>query len=173
MHDKLQRAQDLLGHQIPSGDIAAVFDRALDILLRMLEKQKFAATDRPRSDPRPFMSTSDRYLPRALRHAVWVRDGGQCTFVGSTGHRCTARKFLEFDHVDLVAYGGQATEDKIRLRCQAHNQYTAEQALGAEFMARKREESRKAAAQRKAGKAKGAVPKAAEAKASEERKAAG
>src|SRR5262249_9097217 len=29
-HDKLRYAQDLLGHQIPSGDLAAVIDRALD-----------------------------------------------------------------------------------------------------------------------------------------------
>jgi len=45
MHDKLRRAQDLLGHQISSGDVVQVLDRALDALIRKLEKRKFAATD--------------------------------------------------------------------------------------------------------------------------------
>ena len=44
-HDSLRRAQDLLGHQIPSGDIAQVFERALGLLVAHLEQQKFAATD--------------------------------------------------------------------------------------------------------------------------------
>jgi len=47
-HDKLRYAQALLSHQLPSGDIAQVVDRALDALIAQLEKQKFAATARPR-----------------------------------------------------------------------------------------------------------------------------
>ena len=41
-HDKLRYAQALLSHQLPSGDIAQVVDRALDVLVAQLEKQKFA-----------------------------------------------------------------------------------------------------------------------------------
>ena len=33
LHDKLQQARDLLRHQVPTGDIAAVFERALDVLI--------------------------------------------------------------------------------------------------------------------------------------------
>ncbi len=46
--DKLQRAQDLLGHQLPSGDLAQVLDRALDALIERLEKRKLGATSRAR-----------------------------------------------------------------------------------------------------------------------------
>lgn len=46
--DKLRRAQDLLRHRIPDGDVAIVVDLALDLLVRDLEKKKFAAADRPR-----------------------------------------------------------------------------------------------------------------------------
>src|SRR5439155_25472014 len=52
-HDKLQYAKDLLGHQVPSGDLARVLDRALDALIERLEKRKFAATARPRRSARP------------------------------------------------------------------------------------------------------------------------
>jgi hypothetical protein len=69
---------------------------------------------------------------------VWERDGGQCTFVSEGGRRCEARKALQFDHVLVVARGGEATVDGIRLRCRAHNQFTAERTFGAGFMRHKR-----------------------------------
>ncbi|RPJ52552.1 MAG: hypothetical protein EHM24_34165, partial [Acidobacteria bacterium] len=40
-HAKLQRARALLRHQIPSGDAAAVVDRALTLLVEHLERTKF------------------------------------------------------------------------------------------------------------------------------------
>jgi 5-methylcytosine-specific restriction endonuclease McrA len=73
-----------------------------------------------------------------VKRAVWERDQGRCTFVGSGGHRCGARKLLEFDHVDPVARGGQATVERMRLRCRVHNQYEAERTFGAAFMKGKR-----------------------------------
>ncbi len=45
-HDKLRYAQALLSHQLPSGDVVEVFERALDALIVKLEKTKFAATGR-------------------------------------------------------------------------------------------------------------------------------
>jgi len=40
-----------------------------------------------------------RYVPAAVRDQVWRRDGGQCTFVGVTGHRCPSKYRLELHHV--------------------------------------------------------------------------
>jgi hypothetical protein len=51
-HDKLRRAQELIGHAVPSGDVVQVLDRALDALLVQLEKRKFGSTATPR-EPRP------------------------------------------------------------------------------------------------------------------------
>jgi len=76
--EKLRLAKDMLSHAIPSGDDAAVLDRALT---------------------------------------------GRCAFVGTNGHRCNERRFVEFHHVDLYALGGEATMDKIELRCRRHNDY--------------------------------------------------
>ena len=142
-HDKLRYAQELLSHVISNGDMAAVLDRALDALIPRLERQKFAATTRPRP---PRSTTGGRCVPADVKRAVWKRDGGRCTFVAETGRRCPARTLLEFDHIDEVARGGQATVDRMRVRCRAHNQHGAERTFGVEFMRRKREESRRGAA---------------------------
>jgi hypothetical protein len=52
---------------------------------------------------------------------------------------------LEFDHADPVARGGEATVERIRLRCRAHNQYEAERAFSKPFMDEKRRVARAAA----------------------------
>jgi 5-methylcytosine-specific restriction endonuclease McrA len=145
--EKLRHAQALLGHQLPSGDVAPILEAALDALVRELEKRKFAATERPQRAQRP--STSRRHIPTRVRRAVWERDGGRCTFISESGRRCEARARLEFDHVDPVACGGRASEDGIRLRCRAHNQYTAECAFGSGFMIEKRGQARRDAAARR------------------------
>ncbi len=142
-HAKLRRAQALLGHSVPSGDLAQVFERALDALIATLEKRKIATTDRPRpawpTESAQPAAPRSRLVPAAIRRAVWKRDGGQCTFTSAVGRRCAARRALEFDHVVPFARGGEATVEGLRLRCRAHNQFEAERAFGKEFMRRKRE----------------------------------
>src|SRR5437867_496039 len=106
-HDKLRYLQALLSHQIPSGDLARVLDRAFDVAIREFERRKFGATSRPRPSAR--RATSVRHVPADVKRAVWERDGGRCTFVSATGQRCPACRLLEFDHLNPVALGGQAT----------------------------------------------------------------
>jgi hypothetical protein len=119
--EKLRLAKDMLGHAIPSGDDAAILDRALTALLVDLAKKKFADTPRPRrsrgSQP------GARNASAAVKRAVWVRDLGRCAFIGTSGHRCNERRFLEFHHVDPYALGGEATVERIELRCRRHNDY--------------------------------------------------
>jgi hypothetical protein len=52
-YDKLRRVQDLLRHTISSGDPAAIFDRALTLLLKEVERTKLAAATSPRMSARP------------------------------------------------------------------------------------------------------------------------
>jgi hypothetical protein len=135
-YEKLQHARELLGHAVPSGDLAQLLDRALDALNEKLERRKFAKTERPRPCRR---SDDARRIPADVKRAVWERNGGRCTFVGENGHRCEARTRLEFDHVEAVATGGRATVQGLRLRCRAHNQLEAERAFGRDFMNAQRE----------------------------------
>jgi 5-methylcytosine-specific restriction endonuclease McrA len=141
-HALLQSVQDLLSHQVPGGDLAQVLHRALGIADAELKKAKYAATDKPR---RARGSSNARCIPACVRRAVYERDGGQCTYVSESGHRCASRKRLEFDHMLEVARGGESTMENVRLRCRAHNQYTAEKTFGAEFMEQKRQAAKKAA----------------------------
>ena len=138
--EHLRELQELLSHQFGPGEVGSVIGLALRSLLREVRKRKCGAADRPQANPRP--THSARHIPAGVRRAVQKRDGGQCTFVSEEGRRCAARASLEYDHIVEVARGGTATVGNIRLRCRTHNQFTAEQALGAEFMRRKREESR-------------------------------
>ena len=121
-HDKLRRAQDLLRHAVPTGDVGAVLDRALTLLVADLERRRCAATPAPRASSTA--TTGRRYIPSAVRRAVWKRDAGRCAFVGTSG-RCTETGWLEFHHVHPHAEGGSASVENIQLRCRAHNQYEA------------------------------------------------
>jgi hypothetical protein len=120
VRERLRLAQDLLGHAVPSGDLAQVIDRALTALIDELTRRKFAATPHPR-DRRGQPAKDSDHVPAHVRRAVYVRDGGRCAFVAAAGHRCGERRFVEFHHVTPRAVGGQATVENIQLRCRAHN----------------------------------------------------
>jgi hypothetical protein len=119
--EKLRLAKDMLGHAIPSGDDAAVLDRALTLLLADLARKKFAETARP-CPPRE-IKPGVREPSAHVKRAVWVRDLGRCAFVGTNRHRCNERRFMEFHHTDPYVLGGEATVDQIELRCRRHNDY--------------------------------------------------
>jgi hypothetical protein len=146
LHGKIERARALLRRQIPDGDLAAVVDRAMSLLLRELERARFAGTPAPRKNVDEVDATPrSRHIPDPIRRAVWERDGGQCTFRDRHGRRCPARERIEFHHVTPFAQGGDHGIDNVRLACSLHNAYQAELDYGAAFMtARRRRESRQA-----------------------------
>ncbi len=135
---KLQRAQELLSHALPAGDVSSVLDRALDALVERLEKRKYATVRQPRTVHETAPAPGKRYIPAAVRRAVNERDDGQCTYVGPSGRRCESTRFLEFDHIQEIARGGASTTDSLRLRCREHNQLAAECTYGSEYMAARR-----------------------------------
>ncbi len=61
---------------------------------------------------------------------MFTRDGGQCAFIGESGHRCRERGFLEFHHVVPYAAGGPATVANTVLTCKRHNALEAERYFG-------------------------------------------
>jgi 5-methylcytosine-specific restriction endonuclease McrA len=145
-YDKLRRAQQLLGHAVPSGQVAAVLDRALDALIDQLEKRKFGATKEPRRPGKP--SPNRRHIPAHVRREVRKRDKS-CTFTNQAGERCGSRHGLEYDHIIPFSEGGEATVENLQLRCKAHNQLEAERRLGKQFMEEKRRQARRERAERK------------------------
>ncbi len=126
-HADLRHAQDLLAHQLRPGDLGAVLERALRVLVEKLEHRKYAATSQPRAAR---SIRGGRHIPASVRRAVLARDGEGCTFTSDAGQRCESTRFLEYDHVLPVARGGESTVANLRLRCRAHNQYAAERTYG-------------------------------------------
>ena len=76
-------------------------------------------------------ATTGRYIARQVKAAVFERDNGQCTFVGTDG-RCAARQHLEFEHCKPFALGGDSTLENLTHRCRAHNMLEAERVFGKE-----------------------------------------
>ena len=126
--EKLLRAQSLLRHQVPTGDLSEVLDRVLDGFLDQVERKRFGKARSPRAG-RP--SRVKRTIPNQARRQAVARDGLRCSFVAEDGTRCEETGFLEFDHVVPVALGGDAA-DGVRILCRAHNMFEAERILGRE-----------------------------------------
>jgi hypothetical protein len=154
--DKLELARDLMSHANPSGDLAVVVERGLDLLIAQLQKTRFGQTSRPtkQQPPRPrqpatadasssqpacdgqdFDRSKSSPRSRARSHVsretvrrLVERDGRCCSFVAADGTRCTARAFLEIDHRKPWARGGPNTIENLRWLCRALSQ--AERAFG-------------------------------------------
>jgi hypothetical protein len=130
-HEKLRLVQDLLRREIPSGDPAVIFDRALTLLLEDTARKKVGAASRPRrSRSRP----GSRHISAEVKRRVWARDRGQCAFVAKTGRRCPERAYLEFHHAEPYAVGGETNARNISLRCRSHNAYEAELWFGSDVI---------------------------------------
>jgi 5-methylcytosine-specific restriction endonuclease McrA len=73
-------------------------------------------------------SARSRYVPKAERQKVLLRDQNRCTYQDpETGRRCGSRHGLQLDHVVPFSLGGANTADNLTLRCGPHNRYRAEQ----------------------------------------------
>jgi hypothetical protein len=151
LRDKIKEAQDLLAHSEPDGALAAILERALDLLIAEAKKKRFGVVKNPRAEPETAAGTSTtRHVPNAIKRVVYERDDGRCTFVdGASGRRCEETRRLEYDHIEGFARTHRHSVEAIRLRCQAHNQLAAEELYGVEYMEEARR--RKRAAARDAG----------------------
>jgi 5-methylcytosine-specific restriction endonuclease McrA len=118
-----------------------VLERALDLALEQVEKQRFAKTDKPREPrkPRGIKLRSRRshreHIPNAVQREVATRDGLQCSYVSEGGCRCSARAFLQIHHEQPWARGGAPVAENLRLLCAVHNCLLAERDFGAAHVA--------------------------------------
>ncbi len=142
----LDEVRALLSHSEPKGDLLTVMKQGLEVLRGELLKKRFGVGRKPR---RTRLSESERgavarasesasgkrsrHVPAAVAREVYVRDGGRCTFCSEEGRRCGERRLLQLDHVLPFADGGEAAVGNLRVRCRAHNLYTARFYFGAEL----------------------------------------
>jgi 5-methylcytosine-specific restriction endonuclease McrA len=139
LRDKLERLKALMRSSVPDGDLAAIIEEAVTEKRERLESKRFGKTKAPRKNiEKTNTSPASRYIPAAVKRAVYERDKGQCTFVDKNGRRCTERHRLEFDHRKPYGRGGDHSVGNLRLVCKAHNGYFAERTYGKKVMKRYR-----------------------------------
>jgi hypothetical protein len=135
---ELEQVRAALSHKCPGGEFEQVVREAFKLVLERDRKRK-ALTDRPRAQSET-PGENDRYVPAAVKRAVWERDQGRCTWPMGDGEVCGSTHRLEFDHDLEVALGGKPTIGNVRLLCKSHNLMKAEQHLGRTFVAKFRKE---------------------------------
>ena len=126
LRDKIRQAQELLRHQLPSGDLAPILERALTLLIAQVKKERFGVGRKPRSGETRQGPARSRRVPTAIRRAVYTpsggvmhpeRDGGRCTYVDPEGRRCDSEGFLQLDHVEGFARKVEHRVESLRLLC--------------------------------------------------------
>jgi hypothetical protein len=156
---KLELARDLMMHSNPTGDLSAVVERALDLLIAQQQRRQYgvkkaapakskggrepvdSVQTESRAEPakqvandegsRPSVKRAAReHIPNEVKRKVFERDGHRCTYTSSSGKRCESRKFLQIHHNQPWSRGGPNTVDNLRVVCAAHNQLMAEQDFG-------------------------------------------
>jgi hypothetical protein len=136
LKEKLELFQALVSHSIPNGDVAAVLERALDLALEQVQKQRFATTDKPHSPRKPrgiklrSRGSHREHIPNAVQREVATRDGFRCSYVSEGGCRCSARAFLQIHHDEPWARGGASVAENLRMLCAVHNRLLAERDFG-------------------------------------------
>jgi hypothetical protein len=138
LRDKLERLQALMRDADPEADLATVIEAAVTEKLERLESRRFAQAKRPvKTIADSDTAATSRYVPAAIRRAVYARDGGRCRYVDTRGQRCCERVRLEFHHHDRpFGRGGDHDPDGLRLMCKSHNRLLAERDYGKTVMAR-------------------------------------
>lgn len=138
LRGKIEQARNLLAHAIPSGSLAQLFERALDVLLDAEAKRRLGAGKPHR---RRKLRPGSRHVPVELARRIWERDGSQCTFVDAQGRRCAERRFLTLKHREPFARGGPASLGNLCLLCAPHNALRAREVFGEAHIAAKRQEA--------------------------------
>ena len=141
---KLEKAEELMRHRVGRGNLVAIIERALDLLIDEVTKERFGVGRKPRStaEEAEEREVVSRHIPDAIKREVYVRDGGQCTFVSTEGRRCEEKGGLEFEHPDGYARTGRHSVEGLKLYCRAHNQHAADSLYGRDFMQERRRATR-------------------------------
>ena len=136
--DKFERLAEVLGVDNPEKNMAALFEKALEVTLDQRDpvrrhtrrlKRGQADAKRPRLN-----EVLTRHVPAEKYDRVHVAGGGQCEYRGPDGTRCTAR-IVQVDHI--TPFGRVPNHDALRLLCRRHNLLEAERVYGKKFMQRK------------------------------------
>ena len=124
VYERYEQVKNLLSGKLGSNlSVEAIFTE-------LIQRQLSTKTSKVQNSP----LKRTRHIRKNLKHEIRVRDNHQCTYISPDGVRCSAKRYLQFDHIVPWAMGGNTDSSNLRLRCSCHNQLHAEQSFGKEFM---------------------------------------
>lgn len=132
----LDRCKELLSGKHPCGiDYNTLL---VELATAWLEKndpaQRAERRTKRKNSKQPMKQNSgetSRYISPATRDAVYNRDKGRCTYVGSNGKRCSSTWDLEIHHDETpFSMGGENNINNLKLLCAVHNKLEAERVYG-------------------------------------------
>lgn len=140
--EKLKQIRELSGHAQTDASYLELFHKMADIALKKLDPLKSKkpqtvssiSTTTPPAELSKMPHQNPRFIPAALRRAVWIRDRYRCCFVSPDGRRCDSKFALEMDHKIPIALGGLSTLSNLQLLCRNHNRHKAVVQLGEQKM---------------------------------------
>ncbi len=146
--DKLEKIRHLTSHKNPNPSFVELLQILVDMALKKLDPteknlekntkkniEKTSAKTKPENTAKarlrsqtpnylpPFRRRETRYISSVLKQEVWMRSGGNCSYVDSgSGRRCCSKHFLQVDHVIPISRGGKTELKNLQLLCASHNQ---------------------------------------------------
>jgi hypothetical protein len=145
--DKVEQARAALSHSHPGASTDTIFEVGLDLIIeRHAKRRGLVKNPRKRQAPRqrsaPVSPTPAaararaRYVPAAIRRAIWTRDQGKCQWPTHDGGICGSNCRVETDHAAKpFAKGGRILKPEDgRLLCKFHQDVSARQVYGDEVM---------------------------------------
>ncbi len=85
-------------------------------------------------NPKPIVDL--RFISASVRHQVWIRDKGRCTYASNLGESCGQTRMLELEHIIPVCRGGEGSLENITLRCRFHNQQEGRRLIGSKYFSK-------------------------------------
>ncbi len=134
-YELLKELQALLSHRKDKRDFGSIIKQALTHELAAVKKERFGIGAKPKKKTaaRPARKVT-RHVPVDTVRAVVEREGLTCGFVSADGRRCGERAFLQVEHLDGFARTGVHEQERLALRCAAHNLLSAERMYGRDKM---------------------------------------
>lgn len=123
LKEKLDHLKYYLSHRNPEMTYLRLIEYLAERALLKIEqrtKRAVAAVVSGPANPIP----PRRNIPATLRHAVWLRDGGVCSYHDpKTGKRCGGRYQVQVDHIHPYSQGGDHALENLQLLCAQHNRF--------------------------------------------------
>lgn len=148
LHDKIQRAQELLSHSLPSGDLVQFLEFVSERIIKQKTslrnkkedvknesrsgwkkekaketkkemKQNYKSMDHNISEHEPGFTAT--VAVRASTYKNILMEQKCCQFKDATGKQCNSRWHLQVDHIQPRWAGGGNEIENLQILCAQHN----------------------------------------------------